>query len=123
MVMLGLEKAIRSPWELLVADVQVRVRRRLLEVGVALGEVICREEGAGHGPEDGDLLPLGRLIGVVVGGGGHGALGRDGGPGARRQGAEAGSRRRRSHGWWCRWFGGTEAIGWFVGFGVSLSLH
>ena len=34
----------------------------LIEVGVALGEVPRRQEGAGHGPEDSDLLPLGRLI-------------------------------------------------------------
>jgi hypothetical protein len=46
------------------AEIYQRARsdRRLFEVGVALGEVPRRQEGAGHGPEDGDLLPLGRLI-------------------------------------------------------------
>lgn len=108
MVVLGLKQSIGSPGELLVADVQIGVGRRLVEVGVALGEVPRRQKGAGDGPHDGDLLPLGRLIGVVVGGGGHAASSRGlgGGPGARRQGAEAGSRRQGSHGWWCRWFRG-----------------
>uniref|UniRef100_J3LT93 Uncharacterized protein n=1 Tax=Oryza brachyantha TaxID=4533 RepID=J3LT93_ORYBR len=36
--------------------------RRLVEVGVALGEVVRRQQGAGHDPGVGDLLPLGRLI-------------------------------------------------------------
>ena len=99
MVVLDLKQAIGSPGELLVADVQVWVGRRLVEVGVALGEVPGRQEGAGDGPHDGDLLPLGRLIGVVVGGGGHAASARGRGPGARRQRAEAGSRRQGSHGW------------------------
>lgn len=31
-------------------------------MGVTLGEVVRREEGAGHDPGVGDLLPLGRLI-------------------------------------------------------------
>lgn len=39
-----------------------RSDRRLVEVGVALGEVPRCEEGAGHDPRVGDLLPLGRLI-------------------------------------------------------------
>ena len=41
---------------------RARSNRRLLEVGVALGEVVRRQEGAGHDPGVGDLLPLGRLI-------------------------------------------------------------
>lgn len=41
---------------------RARSDRRLFVVVVALGEVPRREEGAGHGREDGDLLPLGRLI-------------------------------------------------------------
>lgn len=69
-------------------------------MGVALGEVVRRQQGAGDDPGVGDLLPLGRLMGVVVGGGGHAAPRRGGGGrlGARRQRAEAGSRRRRCHG-------------------------
>jgi len=108
MVVLLLKEAIRSPGELLVADVQIWVRRRLVEMGVALGEVVRRQEGAGHDPGVGDLLPLGRLIGVVVDGGGHAAPGRRG---ARRQRPEAGSRRRQSHGWWC----GGAAGAWGTG--------
>jgi len=41
---------------------RARSNRRLLEVGVALGEVVRRQEGAGHDPGVGDPLPLGRLI-------------------------------------------------------------
>jgi hypothetical protein len=118
---------------------RARSYRRLIEVGVALGEVVRRKEGAGHNPDVGDLLPLGRLIcerarhneqtqmrsrsgpaererergrgggartGVVVGGG-HAAPRWGRGLGTRRQRPEAGSHRRRSHGWWCRWFGGN----------------
>lgn len=40
----------------------MRSDRRLIEVGVALGQVVRRQEGAGHDPGVGDLLPLGRLI-------------------------------------------------------------
>ena len=84
-MVLALKQAIRSPGELLVADVQIRVRRRLLVVGVALGEVVRRQEGARHDSDVGDLLPLGRLVGVVVDGGGHAAPRRGGCLGARRQ--------------------------------------
>jgi hypothetical protein len=41
---------------------RLRSYRRLIEVGVALGEVVRRKEGAGDNPDVGDLLPLGRLI-------------------------------------------------------------
>ena len=43
-------------------NTRARSDRRLLEVGVALREVVRRQEGAGHDPGVGDLLPLGRLI-------------------------------------------------------------
>lgn len=72
--MFQLEQSIRTPWELLVADVQIWVSWRIVVVGVALGEIVGGEDRAEDDPGIGYLLPFGGLVGVVVVSGGGEAL-------------------------------------------------
>ena len=67
--MLPLEKAIRTPWKLLVTNVQIRVRRRLFIVGMTLREIKNCKNSARSYSSVSNFLPLSCFTSLIVVGG------------------------------------------------------